>query len=201
MQAHFAQAMTARAVCLPPRIGGIKRIRHFDVAEAVAAIEADPSLWTDNTFRQTAGRTAHRDTEAIYLHAPEHIGGTALVDIVPTVDHRGMALPALRRLVNQVNAGGYRLARAMVINLKPGGRIVEHTDGGDFADATERFHVVLKTNPWAWLSVEGERTHLRAGHLYWFDKHRSHEGANEGPTPRWHLIVDVFRPQQIGGHA
>ncbi len=172
----------------------IKRVRRIDIAGVVEAIKDNPSLWTDNTFRQTATRTAHRDTETIYLHAPASIEGRALVDVVPTVDHRGAEIPALAAFLARIRAAHkWPLARLMIVNLKPGGRIVQHSDGGDFADATERFHAPLLTNPWAWLRSGTDTVNLRAGVLYWVNKHIPHEGANEGSTPRWHAIADYYR--------
>ncbi len=177
------------------RIPNIKRMGRIDVSGALEALEADPSLWTDHTFRQTAERTAHRDTEAIYLFAPPKIEGRALVDCVEGVEHRGMQVPALRALVERIRARHrWTLARAMIVSLKPGGKIIAHTDCGEFADSTERFHAVIATNPWAWLRSGDDTAHLRAGHFYWFNKHVPHDGANDGQTPRIHLIADYYWP-------
>lgn len=177
------------------RIPNIKRMGRIDVSGVTEELAADPSLWRDHTFRQSAERTAHRDTETVYLFAPERIEGRALVDLVDGVEHRGMAVPALRDLVERVRVRHkWRLARAMIVNLKPGGRIVEHTDCGEFAEGTERFHAVIETNPWAWLRSGHDTVHMRAGTFYWFNKHVPHEGANDGPTPRIHLIADYCRP-------
>lgn len=176
-------------------IPNIKRLQRIDIAGAVEALAADPTLWTDNTYRQDAERTAHRDTETVYLVAPKRIEFNALVDVVPTVDHRGMAVPALRALVDRVRAvHPWPLARAMIIKLKPGGVIKAHTDAGPFAAATERFHLPLTTNPWAWLCAGSHTVCLRAGVLYWFNKHVEHDGANDGATDRVHLVIDRYRP-------
>lgn len=170
----------------------IVRIADYDIAPILAMLPALDDLWGEEGWRATMPYSPHRDSEMIYLRRQP---GSRPRDVlhqlasVATRHHQGALAVAIDD-VCAMTVG--RPARAMLVRLRPGGVIAEHTDEGIYAEATVRFHVPLVTNPGAWLTVDGERYHLPAGHVFAFDKHRPHSGGNDGDTPRSHLIIDIM---------
>ena len=141
--------------------------------------------------------TPHRDSETIFLR---HQPGTRPRDVLHSLvveDGKHSDHPAIRgvcaAIMRVVGVEADRLGRVLLIRLKPQGRITLHTDIGAYAEATERYHLPVITNPDAWLEVDGDRHHMEAGVLYFFEKHRPHCGGNDGTEGRVHLVVDVFR--------
>jgi quercetin dioxygenase-like cupin family protein len=160
------------------------------LARAVAFHEA---RFSDIVFRQTAPFSPHPDTETIYLRMPPLITYDSLFESLDSVDWPMMQETAFREAVAAMAAlAGGAPSRAMIVKLKPGGRIAPHVDEGGYAAATRRFHLPIATNPSAWLQSGGERLHLPAGTLWWFDKHALHRGGNDGASERIHLILDTL---------
>ena len=127
----------------------------------------------------------------VYLYGRLEHGGTFLVrDSRQRPSFYIRAADAGRQVAA---VAGALPARAMILKLKPGGRIAPHIDQGAYAEATHRWHAAIETNGQAWLQIADERLHMAPGELWWFDKHALHYGANEGQTDRVHLIVDTFR--------
>lgn len=177
-----------------------RQVASFDPEPLAAGLEASP-LWKASTWRQDHPDSPHRDSETIYLRMPpgpvtpelvfEQIGNERWLPaegLSPLVD---IVVRQIERLL------GGQLARVMLVKLKPGGRIAPHADTGSYADATERYHAVIRTNPGAVLEVGPEVLNLPAGTVWWLDKHAEHSGRNVGPTDRIHLIVDLYTPELV----
>lgn len=171
----------------------------------MAAIDADPALWGEITARQDHPASPHRDTEAIILR---WCAGRDVVSVF--TDLHTVNYPAFHKLHRQTwplldlvyaNVGGLELGRAMVVNLKPGGRIIPHADEGAYADRFERFHLVLHSKPGNFFHVEGadgehtETATMHTGELWWFNHKAPHWVANTSDEPRVHLIVDIVAPK------
>ncbi len=173
------------------------RIGEVAIDALAAATRAHAARFADLVFRQSAPGSPHPDTETIYLRMPPVITVESIFESLEAVDYPMMQEPAFRDAVATVArlARGVA-ARAMIVKLKPEGRIAPHIDEGRYAAATQRFHLPIATNPRAWLDSGGELLHLPAGTLWWFDKHAPHCGGNDGAADRIHLIVDTLpRPQ------
>jgi hypothetical protein len=171
------------------------RIGTIAIDALAAAVDAHAERFADMVFRQRALGSAHPDTETMYLRMPPTISRETIFESLDAVDYPLMDEPSFREAVATVSrlAGG-RAARAMIVKLKPSGRIAPHIDEGTYAAATQRYHLPIATNPQAWLESGGERLHLPAGTLWRFDKHALHRGGNDGATDRLHLIVDTLPP-------
>ncbi|MBV8652221.1 MAG: aspartyl/asparaginyl beta-hydroxylase domain-containing protein [Alphaproteobacteria bacterium] len=169
------------------------RIGALAIDALAGAVDTHAARFADMVFRQRAPGSAHPDTETIYLRMPPTLSRETIFESLDSIDYPLMQEPAIREAVAAVSrlAGG-RAARAMIVKLKPGGRIAPHVDEGAYAAATRRYHLPIATNPLAWLEAGGERLHLPAGTLWWFDKHALHRGGNDGATDRIHLIVDTL---------
>lgn len=173
------------------------KVGAIDVSSAAFALKRHAVHFSDETSRQTYGGTAHPDSETIYLRmTPVH----TMDGVFNSLEVKNCHLSSLSEfsdLLNDVQefVTG-RMARAMLVKLKAGGVIHPHIDQGTYADATDRYHLPLVTNELAWLKSGYQKRHLPVGELWWFDKHTTHEGANEGTTDRVHLIVDFFKVMQ-----
>jgi hypothetical protein len=169
------------------------RIGEIPIDALAQAAIAHAARFADVVFRQRAPGSPHPDTETIYLRMPPVISRESIFESLDVVDRPMMMEPAFRDAVAAVaHLAGDAPARAMIVKLKPGGRIAPHIDEGAYAAATRRFHLPIATNPLAWLDSGGERRHLPAGTLWWFDKHALHSGGNDGAGDRIHLIVDTL---------
>jgi quercetin dioxygenase-like cupin family protein len=169
------------------------RIGTIAIDALAAAVDAHAARFADLVFRQRAPGSAHPDTETMYLRMPPTISRETIFESLEAADYPLMQEPAFRDSVAAVaRLAGGRAARAMIVKLKPGGRIAPHVDEGAYAAATQRYHLPIATNPQAWLESGGEHLHLPAGTLWWFDKHALHRGGNDGTTDRIHLIADTL---------
>jgi Aspartyl/Asparaginyl beta-hydroxylase len=165
-----------------------------DVVEAVCDLSAHGERFSDETSRQNYPGTAHPDSETIYLRwAPEKSVGAAFNCISP-VDYPAWDIKGFRQpVLTAVDMLGANLARAMVIKLRAGGVIHEHTDQGPYADATDRFHIPIMTNDASWLRCGDDIVSMGLGEIWSFNKHTLHSGANEGKEDRVHIVFDVFK--------
>lgn len=168
------------------------------------AVQQQPSLWSEITARQDHPASPHRDTEAIFLRWCEGRDPLSAFTDLHSVEYP--AFHALHRqtwpLLDLIHAhvGGVELGRALIVNLKPGGRITPHVDEGIYADHFERFHLVLSSAPGNVFHVfddeDGvETASMKPGELWWFDHKRVHCVENHSDEPRLHLIVDIVAPK------
>lgn len=170
-------------------------IGSIDPAPLQSAVTAHARYFGEIDWRETFPGTPHPDTQTLYLRMPPALNAESLFESMEVCDLALMTVPNFADAVKRVEtlAKG-TAARAMVVKLNPGGRIGAHIDQGSYAEATERYHVPVSTNDKAWLQSDDERVWMmEPGHVWWFDKHDLHLGANEGETPRIHLIVDTWR--------
>ncbi len=101
--------------------------------------------------------------------------------------------PAVRDAVNvlQVDQGYRTLTQVMVNLLEPGGKLSAHRDGPPDDD---RWHLPVETNKAAvwWDEVTAQTIHMEAG--YWHGPVYYcgvlHAVANNGDTPRLHIVAD-----------
>ena len=178
--------MTAKHFTLLGRIG---------VEDAAEKVFRHEERFGDEVSRQTYAGSAHPDSETIYLRMPktptfQSIFQSLEVEDFPLMTEFSGTVKAVLEMV------GGKLARAMIVKLRAGGRIYPHIDQGAYAEATERYHLPLITNDDTWLKCGGNIRGLKTGELWWFDKHVLHEGINRGFDDRVHLIVDFFKTVQ-----
>ena len=170
---------------------GIAHLFDIDIDPILAALPSLDDAWAEESWRQTMPYTPHRDSETIFLRRQPGSRPRDVLHQLASVATRHYSIAPLAEAIHQVCSFVQgRPARAMLVRLRPGGVIAEHTDTGIYAEATQRVHVPLLTNPGAWLRVGGIRFHLPTGGAYCFDKHVPHSGANEGAEPRVHMILD-----------
>ena len=170
-----------------------------DINPARKALEFNKKLFSIHTFRQSHELSPHRGTETIYLRWPKIVEDFSrnvdeALDGMVSIDYPSLQISAFIDLVNAVRDKIDRpIARAIIVKLKPGEHIYEHVDQGAHAEATERYHLPIETNPESFLRVEDQYVFPEVGDIWWFNKHKPHSAANGGDTNRIHLIVDTPR--------
>ncbi len=86
---------------------------------------------------------------------------------------------------------GGQLTRAMIVNLKPGTKVLPHIDAGNYYINKDRCHIPISTR--GSLNIcDGERQIYEEGELWWFDNKKTHEAENTSDEERVHIIFDVL---------
>ena len=179
-------------------------ISDLDVRPLLRSIETHSSLWQQITARQTVPGTPHVDTQTIFLRWSAAQTIEAAFNDLDAVDYPAlMDLPEARPLLGESveAARAHTLGRAIIVSLKPGGRITPHADEGAYADHYERFHLCLQSdhgnlfhvadpaNPHIYTTAE-----MKPGQLWWFNHKRTHWVENHSNRERIHLIMDMVAP-------
>lgn len=172
----------------------LARIATIDPAPVLTALYGLQTPFVDGEWRRKVPYSPHGDSDTLVIvgppsHAPRDVLNS--LDLVPTQFSDVAAFKhAVAEVAEIVNA---KPARAMIVALHPGGYVLQHTDTGAYAQATERYHVALQTNPATIMVVESESAYFAPGELWWLDKHARHSACNLGRIMRVHLVVDVWR--------
>lgn len=175
-------------------MNNFRHIGFSDVAIAAAILPFHAAHFSDETYRQNYAGSAHPESETVYLRMPPVLSLEGMFSSLEVENRPLMLVPEFAELVYAMASKiAGRLARVMLIKLKAGGRIHPHIDQGDYAEATDRYHLPIITNDGAWLRSGSETKHLAAGEIWAFNKHVLHEGANEGTEDRIHLVADFFK--------
>lgn len=101
-----------------------------------------------------------------------------------------LALVEINKLEQHLNA----TAKLAVLNLlKPGCKIYEHIDPGEFFQTHHRVHLPLVTNPLAMMTIDGHVFHMSRGVWCEIDNKRPHSVANDSSSEsRIHMVVDLM---------
>ncbi len=175
--------------------------QNIDVTPFHLALSREPDLWNADLFRQTYENTPHADVDDIilrYSSIEKTASGPAEVqNDGGAVWYPGaQKLPEAKPLVLNLMAylGSYELSRMLVTRLKPGGRILPHSDDvgnyvhlGDIA----RYHIVIQGLPGSIFRCGGEEVCMKTGEIWWFEAHKEHEIINNSADDRIHLMADL----------
>lgn len=83
------------------------------------------------------------------------------------------------------------LRAVRLLRLRPGSRILEHTDYGlNYESGDLRIHVPVETNPETEFVVDGRRLDLAPGEAWYIDFALPHRIHNRGATDRVHMVLD-----------
>ena len=170
-----------------------RNIGSIDVTTLRSAVDRYASQFFEDTWRQDFPNSAHKDSETIYLRMPSEISVESIFNSLEVRNlplMRDHAFSEACKAISLMTVSTVK--RVMVVKLKSGGKVTPHIDQGEYAEATERYHLPIITNPDCLMTAGEETTHLPAGEVWWFDKHALHSVENHGPD-RIHLIVDVAR--------
>ena len=185
---------------------------HFErIAEgidtsAIRAVLADhPDLWTGKPLplaaRHIECNTRRGDLsvdgktisgwEGLFLRWPATSADIDHRACEPAIE--AIALWARETLCTALRLTGARQVGCVALfSLKASACIPEHADAEVYRDPVSRWHLPIITNPSCWIESGGERVHMAAGDLWWFDHAARHSCGNDGTSDRVHLIIDVI---------
>lgn len=103
--------------------------------------------------------------------------------------------PYLREIVESFGA---ELRGVRLLRLTPGSAIKEHTDH-EYTDddGTLRLHIPVVTNPDVVFLLNGTRVTMEAGTAWVLRLNDPHSVANNGPTDRVHMLVDLVMNERL----
>lgn len=154
----------------------------------------EPAWWDEIQARQKFPGTAHADTHTIFLRGPHNFFDYFAPDAkdYPRLsDMLDALMPVLRPFFGWLGVKPEQIGRILLVSLKPGGHVSEHTDEGTYAETFRRYHIILSTNEACWYRCGDVVASYPAGVAFWFDHRLPHEAHNGGDTTRVHLILDV----------
>ncbi len=174
-----------------------------DVRPLMLAINNSPELWNENKWRTTYAGTPHADVDDIWIRysgqdATENPNDVSKVvnDTRPIWYPAFRELPQCRPLVFDLMrlVEGFELCRVLISRIKPGGRILPHSDAtGAYTDQDDgrRFHIVLQGLPGSIFRAGNEQVQMLTGQVWTFDHLQEHEVINNSADDRIHLLVDI----------
>jgi hypothetical protein len=105
-------------------------------------------------------------------------------------DFGDLVMPIMQTIVAKHYPAGGMVLRVVLARLLPQCRIHLHYDRHPSFSVAHRIHVPLLVNPDVEFIVGTERLALQAGHAFELNNAMPHSVANNGDTPRVHLIFD-----------
>lgn len=166
-------------------------------------LKANPGFWNHVTWRQEFAGSPQHDTRCIFLrwcpgntiqdvfYQLEAVDCPASPFFAPVIGP--VLVPLLEKVIGP-NWDATTAGRVMLTTLKPGGVIDLHSDGGDYAERHDRFHVVIASEPGNVFTVAGEEQECRPGEAFWFNVKKPHKVENHSAKERIHLIIDLVAP-------
>ncbi len=158
------------------------------IEERVAALsEAD---WEAANWRQERFE-AHRDTQTIELIFCKDFRheDPAKRDRYFELDCDRLLAPVVERISDYFTGDGY-LVRALLVRLKPRGKIPAHVDKGYLLMNSRRIHIPITSNDQVLFSVGNEMRVMKEGELWEINNARIHSVENNSDRGRVHLIID-----------
>jgi len=175
----------------------------IDPAPFLDELGRHPDVWSADAHRQTTV-AVQRETEAVMIcgHDPGLSFREARtrhpVRYVGRPTEAAAKLPASLAFVRDLASRQRGLpGRAVVVRLRPRGRVYEHRDRGLYYQLRSRYHLVLRSRAGSRLRAGPEEVRMREGELWWFDNRLPHEAWNDSDEDRIHLIVDVLSPASV----
>lgn len=181
---------------------------NINVKPLIDRIQKEPKLWEENTWRQDYTIQNERpvspqqDTQAIMFRwAPENKIESVRDSLNVQIHKNLLDISEVQPLIIEclTTAGAIECGRVFITKLKPGGKVLPHSDYGMYSDHFERFHLVLTSDPGNRFFVEntqgwGESYSMRPGQFFWFNHKETHWCVNESKNPRMHMIIDCVAP-------
>jgi hypothetical protein len=173
----------------------------LDTSAAKAELEATP-LWDWLNIRKLFPGSSHTGVHDIIMRGPQIQGYADFKSIMHNqnsfdyfpVWHLSQTLNLMRECRHSFDGEHARVGRIMVTRLDPGARIDLHTDEGGYAEAHDRYHIVVDGGAGGCIfNCSGELLDLQTGMLFWFNHQLPHYVVNKGIRPRTNIIFDVRR--------
>lgn len=177
--------------------------RGIDVVPLLQELRDCPEAWALDSQRQSSV-AVQRETESVMLCGQASQASFRIAREQHPVTYVGRptevaanfpkTLEFVRRLARRYHGAP---GRAVLVRLRPGGRVYEHIDRGLYYQLRSRYHLVLKSASGSPLRAGPEEIRMREGELWWFDNRLPHEAYNDSGEDRIHLITDVLSPASV----
>jgi hypothetical protein len=173
----------------------------IDVTPFLSEITVHADEWERHTGRQRY--RVQRETQTIYLRGPRMgilpLPLIILFKLKVEDSHATWWIPGARArfkaitqfLKDFAKTRDAKLARATIVRLKPGGRVYEHIDIGDYYPQRDRYHLVLQSKNGSVLTAGDEQVMMQTGEIWWFDNKKKHSAHNPSDDWRIHVIFDL----------
>ncbi len=158
------------------------------IKERVAALTEDD--WNAVEWRQESFE-AHNDTQTIELIFDRDFRheNPTIQPKYRELDCDRLLAPIMEAISDYFTGEGY-VVRALLVNLKPGGRIPSHVDTGHSLMNSRRIHIPITSNDEVVFTVGNEPRVMKEGELWEINNARVHSVENGSDRGRVHLIVD-----------
>lgn len=170
----------------------------IDAMPMMHALARSPELWNQNRSRTTFELTPHGEVDDIWIRFADASKGNSqsvMCDAALIWHPAYKALPVRKLLSDFCHLmNGYQIDRVLITRLRPGGRILPHTDSGNaYVDEPDRarYHIVLQGLPGSIFRAGDEQVCMRTGEAWWFDARSEHECINNSSDDRVHMLVDM----------
>jgi hypothetical protein len=170
----------------PEVLENFRRITtRVDTRPFVSEIRANEHLWKFDTRRQDR-ISVQRETNTIALRRPNFCGEFVTSSLAAKFP---LLMDYLRRFSRNQNAN---LQRAMIVRLKPNGRVYPHVDEGAYYRDRDRYHLVLLSPHGSRLTSGRECAIFHEGELWWFNNKFVHSSENNSADSRVHVVFDLL---------
>lgn len=163
----------------------------LDVAPLLAALDAAPELWNQNTARTEDPASPHHGLDDIWArYAAPGVDGAAPH---ASVWYPSAITEATKALVYPLMGmvRGDQLGGVLITRIPPGAKCRPHTDPGWHARYYEKFAIQLRAAPGQLFCFEGESLETAPGDVFWFDNAHTHWVENDTPHERITLIACI----------
>lgn len=164
-----------------------------EIHEVAGEISAAEELWTADISRQRR-LNVQRETECISLRkgCPDEftdMNDCNETSMTPFAEKFPIIIDLLTQIAAQLRG---ELCRAMIVRLRPGGRVYPHIDWGKYYLTRDRYHIVVSAGPGNSLTCGGRTIEPREGEVWWLDNKQTHTAFNSSDSPRVHVVLDLL---------
>jgi len=166
----------------------------IDVSPILAEVRDNRALWFVNQLRQRNIRV-HAETNSIELRKGLRPDSTVRLEdcqeSAKTAEWQ--RFPCTTRILTELAAReAGELARAMLVRLKPQGRVLAHIDHGTYYARRDRYHLVILSAQGSEMQCDDERLVFAQGEFWCFNNKVMHQAFNRSNDWRIHLIFDLL---------
>jgi len=164
----------------------------FNHALILEEIERTP-IWNWLNIRKFVRESKHVASEDIILRW-QNLQGTVEEQFLSNECYNLVTAHLFPRVMSSIAhwAPG-NVGRIVIAKLPAGAAVEPHCDQGPYADAHDRYHWVVKSNPDCILDCQGHKMHLVEGSITLINNHELHAAYNTSLLDRIHIIVDIAK--------
>lgn len=168
----------------------------IDVSPLYNEILENDDMWHIPTKAAKREETVpvQQETNSIFIRAPIRHGAIALdnnqeSDWTSESDSFPLANAFMKNFAEHT---GGSLSRALIVRVKPKGRVYRHVESGSYYFIRNRYHLILKSTMGSILYAGDEKVTMQEGEVWWFNNKQQHQAENPSDDWRIHYIFDVL---------